>query len=190
MKNLIPILTSLVLFNTVDASVFECHESLNELECLIYQETNKLRLKEGLPRLVFSEQCQAAAAYHTQRMAETGVYAHEIKGDMTFGQRVEYFEVPGSRVSENIHARKMKEFSSVEEAASEIVNDWYESRGHRKNMLNSSARAIGIAAFKDYQVQCFTDRANPEVLEQARLEDKEARPSALNSILNKLPWKR
>lgn len=183
-------LVGLFLFSTADASVFDCHPSLNELECLIYQETNQLRLNEGLHRLVFSEQCQEAAVYHAQRMSETGVYAHEIKGDMTFGERVEYFAVPGSRISENIHARKMREFSSVEQAAREIVQDWYDSRGHRRNMMNSSARAIGVAAFGDYQVQCFTDRADSQTLEEAQREDQRERPPLLNTLLNKLPWKR
>ncbi len=70
------------------------------------------------------------------------------------------FHVPGRHLAENIHHREIARFATLDEAAREVVIDWYNSKGHRKNMMNRSFKSMGIAAFDDYQVQCFSDASS------------------------------
>lgn len=153
-------LLSLFCLNAyAQVELLPCTEGLNSLECKIYQETNRTRLEHGLQQLEILEQCQQAAIYHTESMAESGVYAHEIRGYKSFPERMNSFRVPGKHLAENIHHRDTSRFKDEDEAAREIVADWYNSKGHRKNMMNRSFTSMGIAAFDDYQVQCFSDAA-------------------------------
>jgi uncharacterized protein YkwD len=178
------------------SDLYECAPSMSDIECLIYKETNRVRVTNGESKLLISPECTEAAIYHAESMEESGVYAHEIKGYKNFGQRMDSFRVRGSRMAENIHHRAMAHFKSNEEAARIIVADWYNSKGHRKNMMNSSFKSIGISVVGDYQVQCFTDYADSRDLEQARRESREAanasdsKESLLRRIKIPNPFKR
>ncbi len=166
-------LSTLISFNLFAATdLLPCPEVLNSLECKIYQETNLTRTEHGLNQLEILSECQEAAAYHVESMVESGVYAHEIRGYKSFPERMNSFRVPGRRMAENIHHRLLAHFSDEDEAAREIVLDWYNSKGHRKNMMNKDFNSMGIAAFGDYQVQCFSDASTGAVKKAPKSEGK------------------
>lgn len=143
-------------------AILDCPPEYSNLECLIYKETNRLRIENRLQPLQHSDECTEASIYHAQRMHETGVYAHNIEGDLTFPERMSRYQVRGNRMAENIHNRRLDRFTSDEEAAHTIVLDWYNSQGHRRNMLNREFQSIGIATYGDFQVQCFTTHATEQ----------------------------
>lgn len=158
MKTIAVISSVFFCFNLLaETTLLSCPEDLNSLECKLYQETNRTRVEHGLSQLEILPECQEAAIYHAESMVESGVYAHEIRGYKSFPQRMNSFKVPGSRMAENIHHRIISTFKDEDEAAVEVVSDWYDSKGHRKNMMNRAFKSMGIAAFGDYQVQCFSD---------------------------------
>lgn len=157
------------------ASVFECSSGMSDIECQIYLETNRVRAENRRSKLLISQECTDASVYHAIQMDKTGVYAHNIEGDLNFGERMEHFNVPGARMAENLHNRRMYRFSSNEQAAKEIVQDWYDSTGHRKNLLNRNFKSIGIAVIGDFQVQCFTDYADSEQLQLAEEQEQSER---------------
>lgn len=158
---------------TFTLSAQECVSDMSELECKIFQETNRVRESHGAKRLSVSFECTEAARYHAESMEESGVYGHEIKGYKSFPERMNYFRVRGSRMAENIHHRVIAHFSSEDEAAREIVSDWYDSKGHRKNMMNKSFKSLGVAVVGDYQVQCFSDYADSSAVVAEPVKESE-----------------
>ena len=172
MNKFILILMAMSALNTYAATeLLPCNSEMSDLECKIYEQTNETRVSKGLGQLSISPECMAAATYHAESMQESGVYAHEIKGYKTFPQRMNSFKVPGMKMAENIHHRALAYFSSNDEAAKEIVGDWYDSKGHRKNMMNRSFKSMGVSVVGDYQVQCFSDYAKtPAKSEETRSE--------------------
>lgn len=176
------------------SAAFDCSAEMSELECKIYQETNLVRETHGEAKLLISPECTQAAIYHAESMEESGVYGHEIKGYKSFPERMNSFRVRGSRMAENIHHRALAHFSTLDEAAREIVSDWYESKGHRKNMMNKNFKAIGVAVVGDYQVQCFTDYADSSPKEQVPAQTESKSEGSLKDIFKKIkipnPFKR
>ena len=165
---------------------FECTEGMNELECKIFHETNRVRAQHGEKLLAVSPECTKAAIYHAESMEESGVYAHEIKGYKNFGERMNSFRVPGMRMAENIHHRVIAHFANLDEAAQVIVGDWYDSKGHRKNMMNSGFKGIGVAVVGDYQVQCFTDYIAPGSASAQDDQEAEGEKPSLKDFFGKI----
>ncbi len=72
MKMTCSLFALLLSFSTyASGELLPCGDSLNELECKIYQETNRTRLAHGLGQLELLEECQEAAVYHVNSMAES-----------------------------------------------------------------------------------------------------------------------
>ncbi len=97
--------------------------------------TNWQRVKHGCAPLRLDTRLTGAAWLHSRDMARTGRFSHTGTGGTTFGYRVKR-QGYAAPLSENIAYGYTK--------SADVIFAWLRSPGHRRNMLNCNAKAIGV----------------------------------------------
>ena len=118
--------------------------SLSTLEQGVLADINTLRKQHGLAPLRLSGNLSAAARQHSSEMAARGYFSHDSANGSSFDKRIaRYYPMGRSRywsVGENLL------WSSPDVDAGGALNMWWNSPEHRKNMLTSRWREIGLSA--------------------------------------------
>ena len=113
--------------------------------------TNSARSKNGYAALVEDGVLSEAAAVRAREIARR--FSHTRPSGASFSSALSESGVSYLRAGENI--------ASGQKSASEVVNAWMNSPGHRANILNSSYSRIGSASVNidgtHYWVQLFAD---------------------------------
>ena len=113
--------------------------------------TNSARSKNGYAALVEDGALSEAAAVRAREIARS--FSHTRPSGASFSSALSESGVTYLRAGENI--------ASGQKSASEVVNAWMNSPGHRANILNSSYSRIGSASVNIdgtlYWVQLFAD---------------------------------
>ena len=114
------------------------------LEQGVLSNINALRGQHGLAPLRFSSRLSAAARAHSNDMAARGYFSHTSANGSSFHRRIARFYPMGrSRywsVGENLL------WSSPDVAPADALRMWLRSPPHRKNLLTSRWREIGLSA--------------------------------------------
>ncbi|MBX2861912.1 MAG: CAP domain-containing protein [Leptolyngbyaceae cyanobacterium MAG.088] len=117
-------------------------------------ETNDIRAANGASNLRFSYQLGQAAQAHAEDMATNDYFSHTSLDGSSIADRIDDSGYIYSSAGENIAAGH----DSVEA----VVNAWFESPGHRENLLNPDYVDIGFglsfnssSEFGSYWVQEF-----------------------------------
>lgn len=113
----------------------------------VLQLTNAQRAKHGCAALVRNRTIDRAAQGYATQMSRAGTFSHRGPNGSTFDQRIRAsgYQRPGG---ENI--------AEGQDGAGEVVTDWMNSPGHRRNILDCSFRTIGLGHTADgYWVQDF-----------------------------------
>jgi uncharacterized protein YkwD len=108
--------------NSKDA-VSKDSPKLFEVEKQMIEQTNAQRAKYGLPPLALDQSLEKTARSHTVWMTNSRTFQHS-----------------NINVGENI--------AMGQHTTGEAVTDWMNSPGHRANILNSSYKRTGVAAFQ------------------------------------------
>ncbi|REJ67369.1 MAG: CAP domain-containing protein [Planctomycetota bacterium] len=95
---------------------------LTEAEATLVAKTNEMRARHGLPPLMVSAQLMESARKHAIWMASQGSLTHTSEA-----------------VAENI--------AWGQADATDAVESWMNSSGHRANILNSQYTEIGVAGY-------------------------------------------
>ena len=98
---------------------------------------NAQRAKAGCKAVTLDARLTAAAAGHAQDMATHDYFSHTSRDGRTFVDRIEAPGYPVPR-SENIAAGQP--------TVAAVMNAWMRSAGHRANILDCSAVAMGAAS--------------------------------------------
>jgi uncharacterized protein YkwD len=118
--------------------------SLAALESGVLAELNQVRAAHGLRPLKLSSELTAAAREHTFDMIEGGYFEHDSANGTPYWKRIERFYSQGNdnvwSVGENLL------YCSPTIRAKRALKTWMDSAGHRKNILSTTWREIGIAA--------------------------------------------
>jgi uncharacterized protein YkwD len=118
--------------------------ALSTLEQGVLTNINALRRQHGLPPLRLSAQLSAAAHQHSAEMAARGYFSHDSANGSSFDRRIaRYYPLGSSRfwsVGENLL------WSSPDVEPGGALEMWWNSPEHRKNMLSSRWREIGLSA--------------------------------------------
>lgn len=140
------------------------------LDAAVFYATNRQRDKYGLKPLKYSAALEKAAFEHARDMAKHNFFSHRspISGKETIGKRMAAAGVPSGYSGENIHFHGPVGKSYLEEA-NEVVSDWMNSPGHRRNILNGSYHYLGCGVYSGkvlghngvIAVQNFSDRDAP-----------------------------
>ena len=112
------------------------------IEQAVVQRINEVRAEHGLRPLALSSSLTAAAAQHSESMADLGYFTHESHDGTVFWQRIGQFYgtrgYTGWSVGENIV------FGSEPLSADDVVQAWLDSPPHRRNLLSPAWREIGV----------------------------------------------
>lgn len=102
---------------------------------------NRERAAQGLPALVMDARLTQAAQLHSDDMGRRDFYAHRNPDGVEPPARVYAQGLPpdGTTVAENIHWG-----TGWLAAPKEIVRDWMNSAGHRKNILSAKVSRVGV----------------------------------------------
>ena len=113
--------------------------------------TNSARSQNGYAALVEDGALSEAAAVRAREIVRS--FSHTRPSGASFSSALSESGVSYLRAGENI--------ASGQKSASEVVNAWMNSPGHRANILNSSYSRIGSASVNIdgtlYWVQLFAD---------------------------------
>jgi uncharacterized protein YkwD len=118
--------------------------AMQSLEQAVLANINALRRQHGLAPLRLSPALSAAARQHSNEMADRGYFSHDSANGSSFDRRIASFYPMGGRrywsVGENLL------WSSPDVDAKGALDMWFNSPGHRKNMLTARWREIGLSA--------------------------------------------
>ncbi len=123
-------------------------------EVLNFHLTNGLRAINGVAPLTYCDKAAAAAKSHSTDMATRNFFDHINPDGKRGGDRLTEKGVKHSAWGENIVAGHYDPYV--------IANGWYNSESHRKNILNSQYKYLGVgfaynknATYKYYGTQNF-----------------------------------
>jgi uncharacterized protein YkwD len=102
----------------------------------VLAEMNRVRAQHGLAPLRFDATLQRAARAHTRSMVARNVFAH---GD--FASRMRQFGVRAPYLAENLAWG-----SGSASSPQALVQMWLNSLSHRRNLLRSGFRRVGVGA--------------------------------------------
>ena len=108
-----------------------------QLQSDIVYWTNQHRVKAGCAKLRLDTGLARAARNHSAWMSKTGTFSHTGSGGSTFVARSRAAGYSAA-LSENI-AWGYRD-------GAHVVNAWMKSPGHRANILNCKAKAVGVGA--------------------------------------------
>jgi len=121
-------------------------ERLQALDQQILNRLNTTRVAHGLRPLSLSHDLQRAAAVHSRSMLDGGFFEHNSPDGSPFVARLKRFYhvagYSGWSVGENLL------FSSAKIDAPAAIEAWLDSPAHRKNMLNTDWREVGIGSLR------------------------------------------
>ena len=113
---------------------------LSSIEDEVIRLVNVQRANNGLPQLTKNWEASRVARYKSQDMIDKNYFAHMSP---TYGSpftMMQNFGLRFSAAAENI--------AYGQRTASEVMNSWMNSPGHRANILNRSFTHIGVGAAK------------------------------------------
>ena len=125
--------------------------ALNVLETHLLgllERTNTARLESGTNVLRIERRLTSAALDHARFLAEGGFLSHGGRHDSTPASRAEAVGYNWSRVGENVLARTTAD-------ADEAYLQWWNSEGHRINLLEPAFIDCGLARAYGARVDCW-----------------------------------
>jgi uncharacterized protein YkwD len=107
------------------------------------------------PPLVWNDQLEDAAMGHAKDMANKNYFSHESKDGRTMQDRVDaagynHTGFKSFTIGENI--------AQGQQSIPEVMDGWFKSIGHCKNLMNPGFKEVGVAEYNTYWVQDFGGR--------------------------------
>lgn len=115
--------------------------ALESMEKEVFNLVNQERKKQGLSELSYNWEVARVARIKSEDMMNNGYFSHTSP---TYGSpftMLKNFGINYSAAGENI--------AKGQRSASEVMNSWMNSSGHRANILNTNYKEIGVGAVKD-----------------------------------------
>ena len=107
------------------------------------------------PPLTWNDKLEDAAEGHAKDMARKDYFSHTSKDGRSMEDRIlsagyTYKGFKSFAIGENIAAGQ--------QSIAEVMDGWFKSEGHCKNLMNPSFKEVGVAMYKTYWVQDFGGR--------------------------------
>lgn len=123
----------------------------SDIEMAAHEETNRRRSDspKDLNRLAYDQHLSAIALQHSRDMAQRDYTEHiSPEGDGP-ADRYRRFGHDDRSYGENIARTNHDITASAQEIGQEIVEEWFNSEGHRENLLRDSFQKEGIGIYID-----------------------------------------
>lgn len=111
-------------------------ETLDGQERLIYHATNAIRALNGAAPLEYSDKAADCVRSHCQDMSARDYFSHDTPEGVKSSQRMRNCGIEYTTCGENLAAGYEDAFG--------LADGWYNSSGHRKNMLDEKYRYVGV----------------------------------------------
>ena len=115
-------------------------ESLDGQERLIFHTTNALRALNGVKALKYSDKAADCVRKHCDDMSARNYFSHDTPEGVTSAQRLKKDGIEYTKCGENLAAGWQDAFG--------LVDGWYNSSGHRRNLLEKDFDYVGVGAAK------------------------------------------
>lgn len=126
----------------------------------VIERTNALRKKQGLEPVRQNDTLEKTTGYFASWMAHSGEYGHQADGNRP-SDRAKLFDYDYCLISENIALDPRTARVSSKELGQNFYQLWYDSPGHRRNMLAPFVTETAVSirynrkSKKYYAVQMF-----------------------------------
>ncbi len=125
---------------------------LHLLNAAVFFSTNKLREKKNMKQFSYSPKLRDAALVHSYQMVDKKFFDHFNKRSIplrTPDNRIQLFGTFANAAGENIDYTHiaMPSQTTYVQLGELIVDDWFHSAPHKKNMLNKNFGALGCGSF-------------------------------------------
>jgi uncharacterized YkwD family protein/spore coat assembly protein SafA len=130
-------------------------KSIKSIERQVIDLTNQERQNAGLAPLQLDWQLSRVARYKSRDMRDTGYFAHRSPQYGSPFDMMKRFKVQYSSAGENIAVGQT--------SPEQVVKEWMNSPGHRKNILNDTYTYIGVGyakggSYGTYWTQMFISK--------------------------------
>jgi uncharacterized protein YkwD len=110
-----------------------------------------------VPPLTWNGKLFDAATGHAKDMAKRNYFSHDSKDGRSMEDRIVFagFTFKGYKsfaIGENI--------AQGQQSIAEVMDGWFKSEGHCKNLMNRDFKEVGVAEYKTYWVQDFGGRTS------------------------------
>ncbi|MFC6962337.1 CAP domain-containing protein [Halocatena marina] len=123
--------------------------TIHQIERNVHQEVNRQRKNNGKAPVSYDTQMASVARKHSQDMIDRDYFSHVAPEDDSFADHYNDEGISCNGLGENILYRSIQG-SSPEEIAANIVEQWWSSDSHRRNILGTwKTEGIGIAITDD-----------------------------------------
>jgi len=102
---------------------------------------NEARKKKRLPQLTIDSRLTLAAKDHSNSMAKYNYFAHKGRDGKRFHARMARHGYPLSHSSENL---------AIAPNAQRVFQRWWDSKGHKTNMMNGKYTRVGLFRTGNY----------------------------------------
>lgn len=128
---------------TVKASAPATVVQPNEIEKRVFEQTNIMRVKNGLPPFVWDGDVCRMARTHSESMARLGYFSHVTPDGQHLRERARaagilQYSVLGENIAYN---------QGYDDPAGFAVEQWMLSEKHRANILSPEFRAMAIGSY-------------------------------------------
>jgi uncharacterized protein YkwD len=148
-----------VIATIVEPAAYPSLDEANPVERKAFEETNRERVKNGMPPFVWDAELCRMAREHSEDMAKNNYFSHVTPGGLRLRDRAKavgivHYQVLGENIAYNL---------GYDDPGAFAVERWMISPGHRANILYAGykAMAIGTSVGPDgavYLTQTFITR--------------------------------
>jgi len=118
-------------------------DDATQIERRAFEQTNRVRVQNGLGPLVWDSELCRMARIHSEKMAQLGFFSHETPDGMQLKERARANGILHFRViAENIAYNK-----GYDDPGGFAVERWMISSGHRANILYIGFQASAIGSY-------------------------------------------
>ena len=110
---------------------------------------NAERAAHHLPALASSPALVSGARLHNITMAQANLLSHQLPGEAVFSTRISQAGVPWHSAAENVGWTTAKTTAGAEGLQKAMYNETPPNDGHRRNILSTSVRYVGIDVLID-----------------------------------------
>lgn len=107
------------------------------------------------PPLIWNDQLEDAALAHARDMSNRHYFSHDSKDGRNVQDRIE-----GAGYNHNGYKSYVigENIAQGQQSISEVMDGWFKSEGHCKNLMNAGFKEVGVAVYNTYWVQDFGGR--------------------------------
>lgn len=115
----------------------------NDVEKRVFEQTNLMRVKNGLPPFIWDADICRMARTHSESMSRNGYFAHVTPEGLRLRDRARaagilQFSVLGENIAYS---------QGYDDPGAYAVEQWMQSTKHRANILSPEFRAMAIGSF-------------------------------------------